>query len=544
MTFGPYKLLNVRVDSGSLVLDLGDQNDQAVYHPRRFLSFGDSERIQEEATKLIGSMVVTETANEAKNSPKIWWKSVRKYSELTLKPPPVQARFIRPIPKLVLPSPTIDAEQSVAQLTAKAQAGDSDSQFKLGEIYDAGKGVPRSLGKAMDWYQRAAAQGHSLARKVLGIEDTSSADMAHAPVTEDKHVTKIYGPPGTGKTSALLKEVKDAIAQGISPDMIGFFSFTNKATDEAKARMVELFPQFNIESDFPYFRTIHSLANQSLRTRVKVISDKEAIEFDRGVIVERPFMREGDESSQVVRVKHPVLDAATTARSLKVSFEKYLQTMARTQRWPLNKWLGVPRSLWTKELSELGIRKLLQYEVRYEEYKRTLGVIDFADMLDRALIDRMALPELKLLLVDEAQDLSPVQWDLVRALIAQSESCFIAGDDDQAICESFGASATEFIDLPGNKEFETILDASRRVPPAIHTALKPLIARLDAKFPRRTRKTWKPKDDGVEGSGQCGFIKNSDLQAMCRAETGGGSGQCGFIKSSDMQAACRAKVGH
>jgi hypothetical protein len=46
------------------------------------------------------------------------------------------------------------------------------------------------------------------------------------------------------------------------------------------------------------------------------------------------------------------------------------------------------------------------------------------------------------------------------------------------------------------------------------------------------------------GSGQCGFIKNSDLQAMCRAETGGGSGQCGFIKSSDMQAACRAKVGH
>jgi hypothetical protein len=43
------------------------------------------------------------------------------------------------------------------------------------------------------------------------------------------------------------------------------------------------------------------------------------------------------------------------------------------------------------------------------------------------------------------------------------------------------------------------------------------------------------------GSGQCGFIRDNDLQAMCRAYTGGGSGQCGFIRDNDMQAACRAK---
>jgi hypothetical protein len=30
---------------------------------------------------------------------------------------------------------------------------------------------------------------------------------------------------------------------------------------------------------------------------------------------------------------------------------------------------------------------------------------------------------------------------------------------------------------------------------------------------------------------------------MCRASTGGGSGQCGFIRDSDMQAACRARFG-
>jgi len=32
-------------------------------------------------------------------------------------------------------------------------------------------------------------------------------------------------------------------------------------------------------------------------------------------------------------------------------------------------------------------------------------------------------------------------------------------------------------------------------------------------------------------SGNCGFIRNNDLQAMCRAETGAGSRQCGLYSS-------------
>jgi len=42
------------------------------------------------------------------------------------------------------------------------------------------------------------------------------------------------------------------------------------------------------------------------------------------------------------------------------------------------------------------------------------------------------------------------------------------------------------------------------------------------------------------GSSQCGFIRDSDTQAYCRATTGASSSQCGFIRDNDMQAACRA----
>jgi hypothetical protein len=45
----------------------------------------------------------------------------------------------------------------------------------------------------------------------------------------------------------------------------------------------------------------------------------------------------------------------------------------------------------------------------------------------------------------------------------------------------------------------------------------------------------------VDGeSSQCGFIRDDDLRAHCRARTGGGEAQCGFIRDPDRRAACRA----
>jgi len=41
---------------------------------------------------------------------------------------------------------------------------------------------------------------------------------------------------------------------------------------------------------------------------------------------------------------------------------------------------------------------------------------------------------------------------------------------------------------------------------------------------------------------QCGFIRETDLQSLCRAEAGGGQSQCGFIRNSDQRALCMAKA--
>lgn len=48
-----------------------------------------------------------------------------------------------------------------------ARAGWAVAQNRLGELYAQGLGVPRDLDRAREWFRRAAAQGHPLARANL-----------------------------------------------------------------------------------------------------------------------------------------------------------------------------------------------------------------------------------------------------------------------------------------------------------------------------------------------------------------------------------------
>jgi thymidine kinase len=378
--------------------------------------------------------------------------------------------------------------KNITEIIAEAELGNRDSQYLIGRAYDEGKLIPRNLHKAMYWYELAAKQGHGLAIQALGYEIEKSKEETNNKVRN--HITKIYGPPGTGKTTTLIKKVEEAIGNGVSSDKIGFFSYTNFATEQAKSKI-------EIESDFPYFQTIHSLAYTALRTQVAVISDQQALAFDSEVKIERPLMKKGDPTSQVVRIKHPVLDAATTARSKKIPLKDFLENLEENQRWPIYKWLNTPSNEKRLPISMDGINMCLSYNDRYEIYKKNLGVIDFADMLDNAIANRESLPKLELLIIDEAQDLSPAQWDIVNILISKANQVFIAGDDDQAICEPFGASAKHFLNAPCHREI--ILDKSQRIPLKVHQSLKNIIPLLSKKHGSRKEKTWNPKESINEG---------------------------------------------
>ena len=80
-------------------------------------------------------------------------------------------------------------------------------------------------------------------------------------------------------------------------------------------------------------------------------------------------------------------------------------------------------------------------------------------------IDNEEAPYLKVLIIDEAQDLTPLQWKMVHKLADRAERIYIAGDDDQAIFEWNGANVKDYIEFPGRNY---ILKQSHRIPKVVH----------------------------------------------------------------------------
>ena len=49
----------------------------------------------------------------------------------------------------------------------KAEQGDAEAQFNLGQMYRKGRGVPQNYEEAVKWYEKAALQGNATAQNNL-----------------------------------------------------------------------------------------------------------------------------------------------------------------------------------------------------------------------------------------------------------------------------------------------------------------------------------------------------------------------------------------
>jgi DNA helicase-2/ATP-dependent DNA helicase PcrA len=107
------------------------------------------------------------------------------------------------------------------------------------------------------------------------------------------------------------------------------------------------------------------------------------------------------------------------------------------------------------------------------------------------------------LLVDEAQDLSPLQWRVVERLAEQARRVVIAGDDDQAIYRWAGADVEHLIDMPGAVQ---VLGKSWRCPPVIQKLSQEIISGVR----HRREKVWAPRDGEAGGVARVGRFDEAD----------------------------------
>ncbi len=73
-----------------------------------------------------------------------------------------------------------DYARAIGEWRPLAQAGDADAQFNMGQAYKLGRGVQADMSTAMDWYRKAAAQGHARAEDNLGLLMFQQGDRAGA----------------------------------------------------------------------------------------------------------------------------------------------------------------------------------------------------------------------------------------------------------------------------------------------------------------------------------------------------------------------------
>lgn len=278
-------------------------------------------------------------------------------------------------------------------------------------------------------------------------------------------IHKIFGPPGSGKTTYLLNLVEQELEAGVQSRGIGYFAFTRKAANEAKDRAISKFSNLNAETDFPWFRTLHSLAYRCLRvSNNEIMKPEHYREFARSAGLDMT-VSEGDEEF-IVQTDNPILNEINLARIRGVDLKTHYNR------------------------SNIGIEWFhFEYVERaYRHYKYENNLMDFTDLLEQIVQEPDYLPRLEVLIIDEAQDLSRLQWELVMHLAQRSDRTFIAGDDDQAVYVWAGADVKTFLSLEGEIK---VLEQSFRVPAKVHELANRVVRRIRS----RQEKEWHPRQE-------------------------------------------------
>jgi len=290
-------------------------------------------------------------------------------------------------------------------------------------------------------------------------------------------IKKILGPPGTGKTFTLLNYVKDYIKKGTALHRIGYFAFTRKAAYNARDTFLEddNFKDVSsnlTKSDLKFFQTLHSFSFHTL-----------GLSEDR---VMQPTHYEEIGRLTGVRVKYTKYDEEENNGYLNCDSEYFsLINKARV------KDIGIESEFNTNNYSrKIDYTTLNHIKINLKNYRQKNNLIDYTEMINRFIKESNKSPTFDVVFIDEAQDLSPIQWKMFDVLKTKSADIFLAGDDDQAIFEWAGADVKRFINESAEEE---ILPQSRRVPELVQEYANMIISRIPEE--RRIKKQWSPRRD-------------------------------------------------
>jgi superfamily I DNA/RNA helicase len=239
----------------------------------------------------------------------------------------------------------------------------------------------------------------------------------------------LLGAPGTGKTHRLIQEILQRRTHSFV-----FLTFTRRAANEAKQRLTGYFSTQQLK----YVRTIHSLCFELAGLRKEqIMNDKQIYKFANDYGLDLHPRRLSYEDGAIHNF---TTDDDIEFREMQISS------------------------------ATLNIERLRDNPL-YSSYSRFLrenGLIDYNQMIVhgiQALKDDP--PKFDLLLVDEFQDLSPLQLKFIGHLQMLCKETILAGDDNQMIFEWAGVNRNMFWQLAQDSE-QYYLTGNYRLPQEIN----------------------------------------------------------------------------
>ena len=273
--------------------------------------------------------------------------------------------------------------------------------------------------------------------------------------------TQVFGPPGCGKTEYLMREIEAALAAGMPPEAIAFVSFSRKAIQEARERAMR---KFGLSAkQLRNFRTLHSTGFSALSLRKEdIMSNVDYAELGRML---------GEEFVMNIAPEDGILIPQDLRRG-----SQYMRVIDRSRY----RMVTLEEEWREHETHDLSLFKAVQIYGQVTEYKTKLGKYDYVDMIEAFTLAGEA-PRLQLLIVDEAQDLTPLQWEMVKKMAENADDVLIAGDDDQAIHRWTGVDVEQFINMSPK---QITLTQSYRLPKAVFNVARRIVQRIRGRVPK------------------------------------------------------------
>ncbi|WP_181805368.1 ATP-dependent DNA helicase UvrD2 [Streptomyces shenzhenensis] len=297
------------------------------------------------------------------------------------------------------------------------------------------------------------------------VPDSADAVLEGLDPEQRAVATALHGPvcvlagAGTGKTRAITHRIAYGVRAGIlQPSSVLAVTFTNRAAGEMRGRLRQLGAQ-GVQA-----RTFHSAALRQLQ-----FFWPKAVGGSLPRLIDRKIQLVADAAVACrIRLDRGELRDVTA----EIEWSKVTRTV------PADYPLAVVKAGREAPRDPAEIAQL--YSV-YEDLKRARAVIDFEDVLlltvgilqDRHDIAEQVRAQYQHFVVDEYQDVSPLQQRLLELWLGDRDSLCVVGDASQTIYSFTGATPDHLLDFrtrhPGATVVKLVRDY-RSTPQVVHLA--------------------------------------------------------------------------